>query len=104
MELLGMRTQTVMSGFECLEFLDKGERFDMIFMDHMMPEMDGLETMKRIRQRDDDTSQVPIVLLTANAVTGVREEMLRAGFDDFLSKPIDVDELRRILIRFLGVK
>ncbi|MDE7417710.1 MAG: response regulator [Lachnospiraceae bacterium] len=104
MELLGMRTQTVMSGFECLELLEKGERFDMIFMDHMMPEMDGLETMKKIRVMDDDISQIPIVLLTANAVTGVREEMLREGFDDFLSKPIDVDELRRILIRFLGVK
>lgn len=104
MELLGMRTQTVMSGFECLELLEKGERFDMIFMDHMMPGMDGLETMKKIRAMDDDIALLPIVLLTANAVTGVREEMLREGFDDFLSKPIDVDELRRILIRFLGVK
>lgn len=104
MELLGMRTRTVMSGFECLELLEKGERFDVIFMDHMMPKMDGLETMKKIRAMDDDVSQLPIVLLTANAVTGVREEMLREGFDDFLSKPIDIDELRRILIRFLGVK
>lgn len=104
MELLGMRTQTVMSGFECLELLEKGERFDMIFMDHMMPGIDGLETMKKIRAMDDDIALLPIVLLTANAVTGVREEMLREGFDDFLSKPIDVDELRRILIRFLGVK
>lgn len=99
-----MRTQTVMSGFECLELLEKGERFDMIFMDHMMPGIDGLETMKKIRAMDDDIALLPIVLLTANAVTGVREEMLREGFDDFLSKPIDVDELRRILIRFLGVK
>lgn len=103
MELLGMRTQTVMSGYECLELLEKGERFDMIFMDHMMPKMDGLETMKRIRAMGGDVSRIPIVLLTANAVTGVREEMMREGFDDFLSKPIDVDELRRILIRFLGI-
>lgn len=103
MELLGMQTTTVMSGRACLELLEKGERFDMIFMDHMMPEMDGLETMKKIRAMNEDMSLLPIVLLTANAVTGVREEMLREGFDDFLSKPIDVDELRRILIRFLGV-
>lgn len=104
MELLGMQTTTVLSGFACLELLEKGERFDVIFMDHMMPEMDGLMTMKKIRAMNEDMSLLPIVLLTANAVTGVREEMLREGFDDFLSKPIDVDELRRILIRFLGVK
>lgn len=104
MEMLGMVTKTASSGIECLELLEKGERYDMIFMDHMMPELDGLETMKRIRAMNDDMGLLPIVLLTANAVTGVREEMLREGFDDFLSKPIDVDELRRILIRFLGVR
>lgn len=104
LELLGMDTKAVLSGFECLELLENGERFDMIFMDHMMPDMDGVETMKKIRKMGSDAGKIPIAMLTANAVTGVREEMLHDGFDDFLSKPIDVDELRRILIRFLGSK
>jgi signal transduction histidine kinase/ActR/RegA family two-component response regulator len=104
LELLGMQTKSVSSGMACLELLTKGESFDIIFMDHMMPEMDGVETMKRIRERGGEYAKIPIVLLTANAVAGVREEMLDTGFDDYLSKPIDVDELKRILVRFLGVK
>lgn len=104
MELLGMQTKTVMSGYECLHLLKDDEQFEMIFMDHMMPEMDGVETMKKIRELGGGMGDIPIVLLTANAVTGVREEMLKEGFDDFLTKPIDVDELKRILARFLGVK
>jgi CheY-like chemotaxis protein len=104
LELLGMQTKSVSSGIQCLELLAKGESFDIIFMDHMMPEMDGVETMKHIRERGGADAKVPIVLLTANAVAGVREEMLDTGFDDYLSKPIDVDELKRILVKFLGVK
>jgi signal transduction histidine kinase/ActR/RegA family two-component response regulator len=103
MELLGMETKCVFSGAECLELLERGEKFDVIFMDHMMPEMDGVETMKRIRARGGDCEKVPIVLLTANAVVGVREQMLDEGFDDYLPKPIDIDELKRILAKFLGL-
>lgn len=102
MELMGMTTQTAESGIKCLELLENGEVPDVIFMDYMMPEMDGLETMKKIRALEGDIANVKIVLLTANAVTGVREEMLGEGFDDFLSKPIEIEDLRRILIRFLG--
>ncbi len=104
MELMGMTTQTAESGMNCLELLENGEAPDIIFMDYMMPEMDGLETMKKIRALDGAIAKVPVVLLTANAVTGVKEEMLEAGFDDFLSKPIAIEDLRRILIRFLGEK
>lgn len=104
MELLGMSTRTAISGMECLELLANGEKPDIIFMDHMMPEMDGVETMKKIRELEGGIAALPIVLLTANAVAGVREQMLAEGFDDFLSKPIEIDELRRILIRFLGEK
>jgi signal transduction histidine kinase/CheY-like chemotaxis protein len=104
MSLLGMNTKYVLSGFECLKLLEQGEKYDIIFMDHMMPEMDGVETMKKIRQRGGGYEHLPIVLLTANAVSGVREHMLEEGFSDFLSKPIDVDDLKRILVRFLGVK
>lgn len=102
MELLGMTTRTVLSGFECLRLLKDGEQFDLIFLDHMMPEMDGVETMRKIKELGAGMEKLPIVLLTANAVTGVREDMLNEGFDDFLSKPIDIDELKRILLRFLG--
>lgn len=104
MELLGMSTRTAISGNECLELLEDGEKPDIIFMDHMMPEMDGLETMKKIRELEGSVATLPIVLLTANAIAGVKEQMLEEGFDDFLSKPIEIDELRRILIRFLGEK
>lgn len=104
MELMGMSTRTAISGAECLELLENGERPDIIFMDHMMPDMDGLETMKRIRESEGSKARLPVVLLTANAVAGVKEQMIEEGFDDFLSKPIEIDELRRILIRFLGEK
>ena len=104
MEMLGMETMSVTSGFQCLELLQKKEHFDLIFMDHMMPEMDGVETMKKITEMREETGSIPVILLTANALAGVREEMLEKGFDDFLSKPIDVDELRRVLIQFLGTE
>ena len=74
----------------------------MIFMDHMMPEMDGVETLHKIRELGGRFETLPVVLLTANAVRGVKEEMLKEGFDDFLSKPIDIDELRHVLLTFLG--
>lgn len=104
MELMGMTTRTAESGMECLEILKNGEKPDIIFLDYMMPEMDGLATMKNIRVLDIDAAKAPIVLLTANAVAGVREEMIDVGFDDFLSKPIELDELKRVLIRYLGEK
>jgi len=102
MELMGMTTRTAESGMECLEILENGEMPDIIFLDYMMPEMDGLQTMKKIRGLEGSVSKAPIVLLTANAVVGVKEEMINEGFDDFLSKPIEIEELQRILIKFLG--
>ena len=104
MELMGMNTQTADSGADCLKLLADGAKPDIIFMDYMMPEMDGLEAMRKIRALEGEIANVKIVLLTANAVAGVKEEMMNEGFDDFLSKPIEVEDLRRILIRFLGEK
>lgn len=104
MELMGMTARSAESGKECLEVLASGETPDIIFLDYMMPEMDGLETMKRIRALESSVAKVPIVLLTANAVVGVKEEMIDEGFDDFLSKPIEIEELQRILIKYLGEK
>ena len=78
--------------------------YDIIFMDHMMPDMDGVEALHAIRKMGGIFNNLPIVLLTANAVSGIRDEMIEEGFDDFLSKPIDIGELQRVLIRFLGTK
>ena len=82
-------------GAEALS-LAAAERFDMVFMDHMMPDMDGVETMRRMRTIEGyDT--VPIFVLTANAVTGAKEQYLELGFDGFLSKPIVSDKLEQAL-------
>ena len=104
LELLGMDTQITYSGADCIKKLEDGENYDLIFMDHMMPEMDGVETLDRIRNMGEEFKTLPVVLLTANAVSGIKEQMIDRGFDDYLSKPIDVDELQHVLVRFLGCK
>ena len=100
---LGMQAEAVRSARECITLLGEGQRYDIIFMDHMMPEMDGVEALHEIRSKGGEIAATPIVLLTANAVSGVKEQMIEEGFDDFLSKPIDISELRGVLIRYLGV-
>ncbi|MCM1424762.1 MAG: ATP-binding protein, partial [bacterium] len=77
------------SGRECLDHV-RTKHYDMIFLDHMMPEMDGMETMRRMKEMEDNLCKgTPIVMLTANAIMGAKEQYLAAGFDDFLAKPID---------------
>jgi len=76
--------------------LAEGERFDMVFMDHMMPDMDGVETMHRMRTLAG-YDEIPIYVLTANAVSGAREQYLADGFDGFVSKPIVSDKLEAAL-------
>jgi CheY-like chemotaxis protein len=73
-------------------------RYDLVLMDHMMPEMDGIEATKKIREIKTD---LPIVALTANALVGVKEMFLKNGFNDFLSKPIDVSKLNDVLIKWI---
>jgi signal transduction histidine kinase/CheY-like chemotaxis protein/diacylglycerol kinase family enzyme len=87
------------SGEECLELADQNH-YDIIFMDHMMPEMDGVETLEKLREQLANRN-VPVIALTANAIAGAREMYLDYGFDDYLSKPIRGDKLERKLIRFL---
>jgi len=89
------------SGARALELV-KEQRYDLVFMDHMMPEMDGIETVKRIRQwekeeRKGEVGRIRIVALTANAVSGMKEMFLNEGFDDFLAKPIEILRLREIM-------
>lgn len=101
LKLYGIDAELVESGEECLEAVKK-QTYDLIFMDQMMPEMDGVETLLRFRETKRENKHTPVIALTANALVGVREEMLEEGFDDFLGKPTDLTELENILIRFLN--
>ncbi len=96
-----VKTVTASSGKDALELI-KRQKFDMIYMDHMMPDMDGIETVSHIRKSDDEYNRnIPIVALTANAVSGVKEMFLKAGFQDFVSKPIENAALKRSLKKWL---
>jgi len=84
------------SGEECIQRLQKGERYDLIFLDHMMPVMDGVETLRIIRGLQN-VKIPPIVALTANAMVGMKEMYLNEGFDGYISKPINREELQVLL-------
>ena len=90
------------SGKECLDILDKDHNFDLILMDDLMPEMSGTETLDVLRKIERvDGYYIPVVVLTANATVGMKEKYLNSGFDDYLSKPIDREELDRVIREFL---
>ncbi|MDR2300672.1 MAG: response regulator [Deltaproteobacteria bacterium] len=95
-----MRLTTALSGQEAVE-LAKAQAFDLLFIDQMMPVLDGVETLKLIRAISGHYLRVPIVSLTANAVTGARESLLEQGFDDYISKPIDNDEMTALLEKWI---
>ncbi len=96
-----VRTDTADSGVKCLE-LAASTKYDVIFLDHMMPDMDGIETLKRLKDLPDGTNKdTPVICLTANAVSGAREKYLSAGFDDYLTKPIDPNKLEEALAGYL---
>lgn len=89
------------SGKECLKLIQENY-YDLIFLDHMMPEMDGVETLHHIKKLSDCPCQdTPIVVLTANAVSGAKEKYLAEGFDDFLSKPIVPEKLENMIRNML---
>ncbi|MCQ2519479.1 MAG: ATP-binding protein [Lachnospiraceae bacterium] len=91
---------TASSGAACLEAVQKKE-YDMIFLDHMMPGVDGIETLKKMEEIEHLNKGKPIVMLTANAIIGVKEEYLGMGFTDYLSKPIRAEELEGMIIKYL---
>lgn len=96
-----MKITTADSGKRCLSLVQK-ERFHIIFMDHMMPEMDGIETLHEIRKLSGCPNEdTPVIVLTANALSGAREAYLQEGFEDFLTKPIDGDLLEQTVERYL---
>ena len=97
-----IRVEEAASGQESL-IKAQEEKYDLIFMDNMMPDMDGIETMQRMKAdvRGKNT-KTPIIMLTANAIAGAKEEYERAGFDGYLSKPIDPKKLEAMICRFLS--
>ncbi|MDR1579142.1 MAG: response regulator, partial [Synergistaceae bacterium] len=103
MSLYGLEAHTCLSGPEAVN-LARSNRYDVIFMDHMMPGMDGVEAASLIRSIDQDSEyyrRLPIIALTANAVSGQREIFLKSGMNDFLAKPIDLQRLEAILRKWL---
>ena len=89
------------SGMECLTTLAQ-EDVDLIFLDYMMPEMDGIDTLKNIKAMDKEgMDRIPVIALTANAVSGAREMFLEAGFDEYISKPIELDKFDKVLREYL---
>lgn len=91
--------ETVESGQNCLDLIQKGNTYDLILLDQMMPEMDGIETLNQLKTNKE--FNIPVIALTADAIVGKKEEYLNAGFDDYLSKPIDSTELHKILKKYL---
>ncbi|MGL4943810.1 MAG: response regulator [Thermoguttaceae bacterium] len=98
---LGVAIDTAESGMEAIEKVQSCE-YDIVFMDHMMPEMDGIEATKRIRNLGNRHAEQTIIALTANAVQGARDHFLASGMNDFLSKPIDKQTLNDLLIKWLS--
>jgi signal transduction histidine kinase/ActR/RegA family two-component response regulator len=100
LEECGLSCDMADNGKKAIE-LFLSHSYDIIFMDHMMPEMDGLETTALIRTTEQAGSHVPIIALTANAISGSKEMFLKNGFDGFLAKPLDVASLSKALYEFL---
>lgn len=86
----------VSSGFDCIDYVKKNH-YDLILLDDMMPKMSGVETLKRLKKNPKFSTMV--VALTANAISGMKEKYLKEGFDDYLAKPINKDELKNILMK-----
>ncbi|MCR4792914.1 MAG: response regulator [Lachnospiraceae bacterium] len=96
-----MMIDTAASGREAIDKFYSAD-YDIIFMDHMMPEMDGVEAMKRIRKASEELKKpVSIVALTANAVSGAKEMFMKEGFDGFIAKPIYIPDFERVMLRVL---
>ncbi len=96
-----IRTVSALGGQEALEKINTME-YDCVFLDHMMPDMDGVETLHRLRQKPGAYFQsVPVIAFTANAIGGAREMFMEEGFNDFIAKPIELSVLERMLRRYI---
>lgn len=93
---------TCLNGVSCLKYFSE-ETYDIVLLDHMMPELDGIETLKLLRtmEKECQKERTPVIALTANALTGAKEKYIEAGFDDYLSKPIDGKLLEQMVENYL---
>ena len=106
MQLYGMRIDCATDGQTAIDLIKAADvQYDAVFMDHMMPGMDGVEAVRIIREIDSEYARtVPIIALTANAVVGSKEMFLQCGFQDFVSKPIDTMQLDAVIRRWIQDK
>lgn len=95
-----IQIDTADSGRGGLELM-KENKYDIIFLDHMMPGMDGVETLKELRSLDTENKETPAVCLTANAVSGAKEFYIESGFTNYLTKPIDSEKLEEMIYEYL---
>ena len=96
-----IQVYTAESGYECLHLVTK-HKYDIIFLDHRMPGIDGIETLQKMKVLPHNLNkETPIISLTANAVSGARAEYMKAGFQDYLTKPINASALETMLIKYL---
>lgn len=98
---LQMEIHEVAGGLACLDMVTK-QSYDLIFLDHMMPDLDGVETIKKMRTLDNNLcKETPVIALTANALSGAKEMYLDIGFSDYLSKPFQPEKLEEMLLEYL---
>lgn len=100
LEATKLQIESAESGYKCLE-MTKSNTYDIIFLDHMMPEMDGIETLHVMRDKKYISDDLPVIMLTASAVAGMREKFLEEGFTDYISKPINYNKLEELLVKYL---
>ena len=97
----GIKVVMAESGFKCLELVTR-MKFDIIFMDHMMPQMDGIETFDKMKTLEGNINKnTPVVALTANAIVGIKEMYMEKGFNEYLSKPITPGKLEELIMEML---
>ena len=97
-----IKIDTALSGDECLRRCAR-EKYDIIFLDHMMPKKDGIETLHELNELESSLNKdTPVICLTANAVSGAREEYIKEGFIDYLTKPIDPEKLDKMVLEYLS--
>ena len=103
LEETGIKVKHVEDGIQCIEELKKmpEKYYDVILMDVQMPNMDGYTATQRIRDLDDSRAEIPIIAMTANAYDEDRRKAQEAGMDGFLAKPLDVDEMMRLLAQII---
>ena len=96
-----IQLDTATSGKDCLNLVQE-RKYDIVFLDHMMPEMDGVETLQKFKELEKNPNKdTPVIMLTANAIVGSRDEYLAAGFTDYLSKPIQEMTLLQMILDYL---